>query len=297
MRNYTQSFQKRNDGGIKVVMDGNNLLFRVLSLSVFWRMKEGNTPVGGLYGFLNSFLMYKKRYRAGDFILVWDGGRSKRRMKQSRKTYKANREIDKGFSEVFSHQKELCSRVAKWLGIRVVEIFGKEADDVIYEIVRAFKKKCKIVVVSSDRDFFQLLEDNVVIWRPGENRIVVKEDAERKLGLEIRWYVYLKALEGDTSDNISKVAKSPKRFLKQLVEECNGDENLVYKVLEQIYGDSFVRNFELIKLGLEEFSMQEISRLNALLTKQIYSDKDNVERVLKMYKWWSLLKRFKEVYG
>lgn len=282
---------------MKVVIDGTNLLFRVLSLEVFRKMVVANVPVGGLYGFLNSFLMYKEKIKDGDFVVVWDGGRSERRKKLSEGVYKRNRVIDESFLKLVSNQREVCSKVLSWLGVKEIRIQGKEGDDVIYEIVKFWKDKDEVLIVSTDKDFFQLLSDRVKILRAGKFKMYTKEDVEKSLGLSIEWYVYLKALEGDVSDNIVKIGFSTKKFLKLLVKECDGDKRKVFRVLREIYGYRFLVNFRLIKLGEEDFTEEQLSQIKRVLLEGKVPDLEMVERVLKVYKMYFLLKRFRRIYG
>ena len=195
-----------------VLVDGLNLLWRAAyGFPARIRDSEGEdvTPAFGFFALLRKAIHGLSPCEA---VVVFDGEGSSDARVEMAPDYKANRaDAD------YSHLAWLPTiyKGLRTIGLEFEETTCAEADDVIAELVRAAGAGRPSVIVSADRDFFQLLGDRVVIantMRKSSEQIVDSDEVRRRFGVEPwQWCDYV-ALVGDTSDNISGVRGiGPKR--------------------------------------------------------------------------------------
>ena len=214
-----------------VIVDGMNLLWRAaFGFPARIRDSEGEdvTPAFGFFALLRKAIHGLAPCEA---VVVFDGEGSSDARVEMAPDYKANRaDAD------YSHLAWLPAiyEGLQTAGLRFEETTGAEADDVIAELVRRVGSGRPSVIMSADRDFYQLLSDHVVIantMRKSGEQIVAGDEVRRRFGVEPwQWCDYM-ALVGDTSDNISGVRGiGPKRAAAALagghtLESLNGVVN------------------------------------------------------------------------
>ena len=149
-----------------------------------------------------------------EIVIVWDGpdGSRKRRTmdknyKEGRKPIRLNRDV-KALTEV----EEMQNRV--WQQRRAIEYFNEmpivqimlpevEADDVISYLTRMpYYDGWQKVIVSNDKDFYQLCDEETVVYRPTSDAIYNKKRIVEELGVHPRNMALARALVGDSSDNL-----------------------------------------------------------------------------------------------
>jgi len=211
-----------------ILIDGNNLAIRCSFANASLRSKE-NLPTGVHYGTFNSLFSLKQNYPDYQFLMVWDG-KSKRRISEANEAvkngiipngYKENRERDpdKMRQELkdFYQEAPFLQRAINELGIPQVRLENFEADDVIASYVNILKKDNEIIVVTSDEDYTQLLDDNVSLWDGMKQKRITKNDWEIENGITISQFLDVSALMGDDGDNIKGVSGiGPKTALKEI---------------------------------------------------------------------------------
>ncbi len=195
-----------------VVVDGMNLLWRAAyGFPARIRDSEGEdvTPVFGFFALLRKAIHGLMPCEA---VVVYDGEGSTESRVEMAPDYKANRA-----GADYSHLAWLPTIYAglRTIGLEFEETTGAEADDVIAELVRGVGASRSSVIVSVDRDFYQLLSDQVAIantMRKSTDQIVDGDEIRTRFGVEPwQWCDYM-ALVGDTSDNIPGVRGiGPKR--------------------------------------------------------------------------------------
>ena len=211
-----------------VLVDGLNLLWRA-AYGFPARIRDGEgedvTPAFGFFALLRKAIHGLAPCEA---VVVFDGEGSSDARVEMAPDYKANRaDAD------YSHLAWLPTLYEglRTIGLQFEETTGAEADDVIAELVRGAGAGRPSVIVSADRDFYQLLSDHVVIantMRKSGEQIVDGDEVRRRFGVEPwQWCDYM-ALVGDTSDNIPGVRGiGPKRAAAALagghtLENLNG---------------------------------------------------------------------------
>jgi DNA polymerase I len=139
--------------------------------------------------------------------------------------YKANREAPP--ADLLT-QFALIDRVAHALSLPSVEAPGWEADDVIATLTgRALAGGFEVEIITSDKDFLQLLKPGVRIYDPMKDRAITEADALEKLGVRASQMRDYQALVGDAIDNVPKVPGIGPRTAADLLSRFEGVEDLL----------------------------------------------------------------------
>ena len=191
-----------------LILDGNSVINRA-----YFGVKPLTTREGlythAIYGFLNILERMEKEEQPDAVCVAFDlHGPTFRHLKYD--GYKATRH---GMPEELAQQMPIMKQVLQAMNIPIYECQGWEADDVIGTVGRiCSNNEWECVIVTGDRDSLQLIDENVhvklVISRPGQTTatLYTKEKFLEEYGFEPPKMVDLKALMGDSSDNIPGVA-------------------------------------------------------------------------------------------
>jgi len=191
-----------------LILDGNSVINRA-----YFGVKPLTTREGlythAIYGFLNILERMEKEEQPDAVCVAFDlHGPTFRHLKYD--GYKATRH---GMPEELAQQMPIMKQVLQAMNIPIYECQGWEADDVIGTVGRiCSNNEWECVIVTGDRDSLQLIDENIhvklVISRPGQttSTLYTKERFEEEYGFEPAKMVDLKALMGDSSDNIPGVA-------------------------------------------------------------------------------------------
>jgi DNA polymerase I len=184
------------------LVDGNNLAYRAyFALPEELATSEG-FPTGALLGFTNMLFKLLSDYKPKGVAVAWDT-RPVHRAAISEEYKSERRPMPDLLREQFPHFRPIVEA----FGYRNLEFEGWEADDVIATLAtRADEAGVKTCVVSTDRDAFQLVSDNVVLMMTPrgvqEVNVYTPERVEARLGVPPEKVADLIGLKGDTSDNI-----------------------------------------------------------------------------------------------
>lgn len=180
-----------------LIIDGNNLLHRV-----FWVCNLNNNPDKMLHVsmFLASIKTYVEMFAPEKVFMCWDekpDGQENVRH-QLNPNYKATRNKEEN-QEVYS-----CTTIIKelvgYLGIKNLFPYKYEADDIMGYLCQNIPGKKVIVTV--DKDLYQLINSDVSVYTPIKKCLVTTENFETVANCKIYEFVTIKALKGDKSDNI-----------------------------------------------------------------------------------------------
>lgn len=191
-----------------LILDGNSVINRA-----YFGVKPLTTREGlythAIYGFLNILERMEKEEQPDAVCVAFDlHGPTFRHLKYD--GYKATRH---GMPEELAQQMPIMKQILRAMNIPIYECQGWEADDVIGTVGRiCSNNEWECVIVTGDRDSLQLIDENVhvklVISRPGQTTatLYTKEKFFEEYGFEPKKLIDLKALMGDSSDNIPGVA-------------------------------------------------------------------------------------------
>lgn len=216
-----------------IVFDGNSILNRA-----FYGIRPLTTasglPTNAVYGFVN---IIEKNIASvlPDFAAIAFDMRAKTFRHLAVETYKANRH---GMPDELAVQLPYAKKAAEGLGIKVVECEGYEADDIIGTLAAASESlggEC--VIVTGDRDSFQLVSDRTTVYltATNETKIIDTAAVKEKYGLSPRSLIDVKALMGDSSDNILGVPGIGEKSAVKLISEY-GTLDGVYAAVDSMTG-------------------------------------------------------------
>ena len=228
-----------------LLVDGHSLAFR--SFYAFSKGGEGGLttkdgfPTSVTYGFLKSLLDNCKSIEPKGVTIAFDTAEPTFRHKQD-PNYKANRDVA---PDIFFQDLDQLEEILKEsLNLEICKAPGYEADDVLGTLANdAADKGWSVRILSGDRDLFQLVDDErdiAVLYmgggpyaKSGSPKLINEEGVREKLGVKPNKVIDLKALTGDSSDNIPGVkGVGPKTAINLLNE--NNDLDGVYKSLKEL---------------------------------------------------------------
>ena len=196
-----------------ILIDGLNLFFRNFAMMNI--INHDGVHIGGLGGFIRSIGSLINQIQPTSVYVVFDGVGSANNRKNLLPEYKSGRHTSRITNwEIFDdlddeHNSKIDQIVRlvhylKCLPVKTVTIDKAEADDIIafYSKHLPEKHDSKVVIVSSDKDFLQLVNNNVTVWRPMEKTYYTKQLIEEKFGCLTENFILYKVLMGDNSDKI-----------------------------------------------------------------------------------------------
>lgn len=278
-----------------MIIDAHNQFLR--SYIVDPSLSTNGQPIGGSKGFLKILNKLTRIIQPDMTIVIWDGegGSQKRRAqnknyKQGRKPVRLNRDIRHLTEEQEKENKA-------WQQMRAIEYLNQtpiiqfmeprvEADDVISHITQSSHfSDWQKVLVSSDKDFFQLLDDKTILYRPTQDQVLNKNKILEEYSIHPNNFALARAMAGDKSDNLDGVkgvglatvakrfpffSKEEECFVEDIIEYCHSQEtNLkVYdRVLEEV--ETINSNYKIMQLYSPTISVQGRMRINETLEAHI----------------------------
>ena len=198
-----------------VVIDALNMFIRNYIVNPM--ISTNGNPIGGAVGFVNSVKKLMRESKPDQVIICWDGAGGSQKRRQTVKEYKKGRKpLRKNYEvEGMSEQSEKENMV--WQQRILMEMLNEmpiiqlmldrvEADDIISMIVNSPKYNgWQKVIVSSDKDFLQLLDDETVLYRPIQKKAWTKNTVIEEYGISPENFVIARAIAGDKSDNLAGI--------------------------------------------------------------------------------------------
>jgi DNA polymerase I len=217
------------DGGPLFLLDGNSLVFRAFfALPIDLATRSGQVT-NAVYGFTSMLVMLLRDQEPSGVAVAFDRPEPTFR-DEVVEEYKGNRPET---PDLLVPQFQLVRDVLGALGVPMLEVPGYEADDILATLAtRARDAGRKAVVVTGDRDAFQLVEDpyiSVMYTRRGMSDTVVYDEAgiEERYGVPASSYTVLASLRGDPSDNLAGVPGVGEKTASKLVA--------TYHTLDEIF--------------------------------------------------------------
>ena len=240
-----------------MILDGNSLLFRAFYALPPLKTKKGQFT-NAVYGFLSMLYKIIDTYSPDYLCVAFDPEKPTFRHEKY-KDYKANRQ--KAPNELVQ-QFQLIRDVLDVHNIKRVEIEGFEADDISGTFAYAAKDQgAEVYLVTGDRDYLQLIDENikVILTKKGITNTVEMDlkAMEEEYGLTPEQFIDLKALMGDSSDNIPGVAGVGEKTALKLMQEYKSLEN-IYANIDKIKGKLGER---LLSDKLQAYMSQTLARI------------------------------------
>ena len=223
-----------------VLIDGKSVFYRGYYAMGALSLADG-TPTGGVYGFAAIAMEIVKKINPTKVVVAWDSKTSTSKRRAIFPEYKAGR-VKPG--EDFYTQIPLLKELIQDLGWSFVEIDDYEADDIIGTLSREADEAgdYETYIISSDLDMLQIVDDNTHMWRILKGFSNIEQinvlELEKKYGIKKSQFLDLKALKGDSSDNIPGVPGIGEKTAVKLLNQY-GDLDNLYDHINQISGSTF----------------------------------------------------------
>src|SRR6476661_4987757 len=214
------------------LVDGNNLAYRAFfALPEELATTEG-FPTNALLGFTNMLFKLLSDYKPKGVAVAWDTRPAERL--EVAEEYKADR---RPMPDLLREQFPFFRPIVEAFGYRNLEFEGWEADDVIATLAtRADEAGVKTCIVSTDRDAFQLVTDNVTLMMTprgvADVNVYTPERVEARLGITADKVPDFIGLKGDPSDNIEGVPGIGDKTAAQLIQKYGSLEGVLEHVDE-----------------------------------------------------------------
>ena len=217
-----------------IVFDGNSILNRAF-YGVRPLTNQAGLPTNALFGFVN--IVRKSFEEAGrpEYAAMAFDVKAPTFRHKAHDYYKANRH---GMPEDLALQMPYAKKLAAALGLKVLEQEGYEADDLLGTVSRILSESgIDCVIVTGDRDSYQLIDDRVTVHLAATNETRVMDVARirEQYGVTPKQLIDVKAIMGDTSDNIPGVPGIGEKGALKLIAEY-GSLDGVYAHLDEIKG-------------------------------------------------------------
>jgi DNA polymerase-1 len=212
------------------LIDGNSLAYRA-----FFALPESiatadGRPTNAIFGLASMLVKIITEHDPKTVVVAWDAGMSGR--EKQYEDYKAQR---KPRPDLLSEQWPHLMPLVEAFGYENVRVEGYEADDVIGSLVRrAREQEIPVMVVSGDRDVYQVVEDGVRVMTTSrgitDTKIYDREGVIERYGVPPELVTDLIGLKGDTSDNIPGVPGIGDKTAAQLLQEFGSLEAVLENV-------------------------------------------------------------------
>ena len=277
------------------LVDGNNLAYRAyFALPEELATSEG-FPTNALLGFTNMLFKLLADYRPKGVAVAWDTRATHR--KELDPEYKVDRRpMPDLLAEQFPHFRPIVEA----FGYRNLEFEGWEADDVIATIAaQADEAGIKTTVVSTDRDAFQLVTDNVALMMTprgvADVHVYTPDRVFARYGVTPEQVPDFIGLKGDTSDNIPGVPGIGDKTAGQLVAQYGSLEGVLEHVdeLSPARGRALREHAEQAKASKELATMRRDLQLDCDPAQLVLNppDRSRLKEMFRQYEFRNLLQR------
>ena len=198
-----------------LVIDALNMFLRAFIVDP--SLSQHGQPIGGIKGSIKILQKLVRITKPNEIVICWDGpnGSQKRKTlnsgyKEGRKPLRLNRSVHN-----LTENEEIQNKV--WQQMQVIEYFNQmpiiqlilervEADDIISYVCNSrHYDGWQKVIVSNDKDFLQLCDDETVVYRPTTDKIETKKTVIESLGIHPTNMALARAMDGDASNNLPGV--------------------------------------------------------------------------------------------
>ena len=302
-----------------MVFDGLNTFIRSFGATPAYN--EDGDHIGGITGFLYSVGKTVRDFKPSRCIIAFDGRGGNTKRKKIYKDYKANRanktklrRFDHHDSTIENEQQSMkhqFSRLVSYLDnlpVTFLSMDGIEADDTIAYIAQMYNDTCKkITIVSTDRDFYQLVDDRIQVWSPIKKKMYDTQAVIDEFGVHPNNMVLYRSFTGDKSDNIPGVSGiGPKTILKLIPEIVNEQQVTLedlFKKSNQLLTEVkqyqrildsheiLEKNWLLMNIKLLDISANTSSKIRGIMEQPVSGlNRTEFQRLFYEDKMWAVMK-------
>ena len=233
-----------------MIIDGLNTFIR--SWTVNPTMNEDGDHTGGVVGSLKSIGFQIREFNPTRVVVTFDGKGGSKKRKQIYEGYKAGREnrrfrVNRQYGEMMTEDDEQLSMkqqfvwlndVLDYLPVQTMIYDEIEADDVIgYLTTQVLNEEDEVVIVSTDKDFLQLVSDKVKVFSPTKKKLYDRQMVYDEFGIWPENLLLYRTLDGDKSDNIPGIRGCGIKTLLKRFPELSEDRTITHEEFFQICED------------------------------------------------------------
>ncbi len=284
-----------------IIIDGYSLLFRAfyatfaIDKEKLMRNRDG-IPTNAIFAFSNMLAAILKTLKRDDAIFVALDSSKHTFRHQEYKDYKANR---KPLEEELKVQFPIFRELLDSLNIYHYENENLEADDIAGNIAKMMEKEnYKVEIYTSDRDYLQLIDNNITIQliKKGlkDIKAMTPESFKDEWGFAPHQIIDYKALRGDDSDNLKGIPGIGDKTAKQLIQQYETFEEIVkHADLTKKIGQSIVQNQDNGRLCLKLATIKTDDNLNIKKSDLIYKgyDFNKINKFIQKYDLRTLINK------
>ena len=243
-----------------LIVDGLNTFIRKFAVNP--AINEDGLHIRGMMGFLKSLRYTSDILKPSRVIIVFDGKNGSGRRQKIYPEYKGtrkvkrrlNRNVDWGTAPADEQQsmKQQMGRLIEYLEqlpLTLICVDGIEADDTMAYISQQLLPESNIILMSTDKDFLQLVDDRVKVWSPTKKKLYTKEKVFEEYGIHSHNMLTYRIQDGDKSDNINGVMGAGLKSMIKFIPPISEDEDFTAKDLLDFVenSDSKIKLLENIK--------------------------------------------------
>ena len=290
-----------------LIIDMFNMFYRAWVVDP--SLSLNGPPIGGLKGSLKILQKLLRETQPNRVLICWDGPGGSQKRRTLDKNYKEGRKPAKCNWDSSHLSPEEKDENRKWQQLRLMEYFnsmpvcqlllpGVEADDIIaFATQMGSLRGSQKIVVSSDKDFYQILDDETLLYRPIQKRVLNKHDIVKEMGIHPNNMTLARALVGDKSDHLEGVRgvglkTVVKNFpfleeersytIDEVLEHCanvNSSAKSFKNILES--EDKFRHNYKMMQLYAPSISAQgKLSLKEAVQECDLTFNKTEIKKLM-----------------
>ena len=231
-----------------LIIDGLNTFIR--SFVVVPTVNDNGVHVGGITGFLMSIAYAIRNIKPTRVIICFDGKGGSQRRRKLFPNYKSSRRVKHRMTRIndfnsvederiaMAQQLQRLAQYLETLPITVLSPENIEADDAMAYISQQLYPKSQCILMSTDRDFLQLVDDRVQVWSPTKKKFYFKDTIQEEFGISHKNFLMYRVLTGDSSDDIPGIRGAGTKTLQRRLPILFEDNRIELEDLYNYISDS-----------------------------------------------------------
>ncbi len=274
-----------------LIIDGLNTFIRCFS--AIPTLNDDGAHVGGIVGFLRSIGYAIRTIRPTRTVIVFDGKGGSNRRKKVFPQYKAGRNMSERLNRSYDfnnkedeHESMIMqlTRVIDYLDylpVTTITIENIEADDTMAYVTKQILKTSKIVLMSTDKDFLQLVNHRVSVWSPTKKKMYDPPKVLEDYGIPSHNFAVYRSIDGDKSDNINGVRGWGMKTIQKKIPLLLEDKILnIDDIIKE--DEKLKENEEILRRNYRLMQLEEVDISTSAKTKILDKIREPINRLNKM---------------
>lgn len=277
-----------------LLIDGDNLCHRAYhKFSNFTNRKgESSALPFGFFYILGGLI---KKFKADQVFVAFDGGSSEHRRKIL-PGYRIREKSETFDSEVFNRQKHEIRELCETSNINTLWEPHMEADDLIYMVTKRVLSDSYVTIVSSDKDFIQLIGGNITVFNPFKNTLISELNVEKETGYSPKQHLQYLILNGDKSDKVPGVKGMGEVRIKAFLQEFDTIQDYIDDSNQTSWCKYPIEEVYLINNPLINLKLHYLLHLRKIPLPIIYHQNFSRDNLLSFFNQYDISKLDPDIY-